>query len=215
MPPSWSDDDWVMISALEHYVYCPRQCALIHLEFTFDENIYTLRGRREHQRVDEDTSSTSADGIVTHFALPLQCERLGVYGKADAVEFWPDGTVYPVEHKHGKRRSGGKLHDAVQLAAQAMCLEEMLGKPVLQGAVFYQQTQRRQVIEITDDLRQATERVIEDVRQMLKLQQTPPPLNNARCPNCSLIEACQPELVAELRQAPPALFKPVPSLGVE
>lgn len=216
MRDPWSDDDWVMISALEHWAYCPRQCALIHLESVFDENVFTLRGRLEHQRVDEETS-VSAEGVTTQFALPLRCERLGVYGKADAVEFWPDGRVVPVEYKHGKRAKRGKLHDAVQLAAQAMCLEEMLGVHIPLGAVFYRKTQRRQEVAIDEHLRAATEDCIRQVRSMLAGGETPPPVNDKRCPDCSLIDSCQPELVEALARAGPAngLFMPGDGEGLD
>ena len=212
MSSAWSDDERVMISALEHWAYCPRQCALIHLESVFDENVFTLRGRREHERVDQETAVSEA-GVVTQFALPLCSERLGVYGKADAVELWPDGRVVPVEHKHGKRAKGGKLHDAVQLAAQAMCLEEMLGVRIALGAVFYRRTQRRQEVAIDEALRAATEDCIRQVRAMLAAGQTPPPVNDKRCPDCSLKDCCQPELVEALARDGPASALFVPGEG--
>ena len=120
----------VPLSALQHYSYCPRQCALIHQEQSFDENLYTLRGRRVHERVDEG-KVTTYEGVRVERGLPLVSEKYGLTGKADVVEFLADGTPYPVEYKHGPRRA--KLHDDLQLAAQAMCLEEMTGRPVREG----------------------------------------------------------------------------------
>jgi len=120
-------DDFVMLSALEHYSYCPRQCALIHEEQSFAENLHTTRGNAVHSLVDLAGYELRA-GVRIERALPLVCERLGLIGKADIVEFLPDSTPYPVEYKHGPRRQ--RTHDDIQLAAQALCLEEMTGQPL-------------------------------------------------------------------------------------
>ena len=122
--PVWSDDDLIMISALEHYSYCPRQYALIHQEQTYDENLYTLRGRAVHKQVDEPEYEV-AHGVRVERALSLWSDRLGLIGRADVVEFH-GATPYPVEYKHGPRRQ--KEHDDLQLCAQALCLEEMTGQ---------------------------------------------------------------------------------------
>src|SRR5438552_3319316 len=116
-------DNPIMISALEHYSYCPRQCALIHQEQTFSENLYTLRGRAVHEQVDE-PEAVVEKGVRVERALPLWSNRLGLVGKADVVEFRGE-TPYPVEYKHGPPRE--KEHDELQLCAQALCLEEMTG----------------------------------------------------------------------------------------
>ena len=121
--PAWADADLVMISALQHYSYCPRQCGLIHLDQAWDENLYTLRGRRVHEQVDVPGGET-AYGREIERGLPLWSDRLGLIGKADVVEF-RDGVPMPVEYKHGPRRQS--RHDELQLAAQAVCLEEMFG----------------------------------------------------------------------------------------
>ena len=113
----------VPISALQHYVYCPRQCALIHVEQTFDDSVFTQRGQQLHERAHE-ASSETVDGVRVERAVPLWSERLGLVGVADVVEF--DGPVVrPVEYKAGRRKPG--RHDDVQVCAQALCLEEMLG----------------------------------------------------------------------------------------
>ncbi len=125
--------DPIMISALEHYSYCPRQCSLIHVEQTFDENIYTMRGQALHRRVDE-VKSEYQEGVRIERALPLWSHRLGLIGKADVVEFHGK-TPYPVEYKHGPRRK--KEHDDLQLCAQAICLEEMTGEEAPKGAIFH------------------------------------------------------------------------------
>ena len=120
----FTEEEFVMISALEHWSYCPRQCALIHVEQTFDENLYTLRGRAVHKRVDEPVVEEQA-GVRIERALPLWSKALGLIGKADVVEFHGE-TVYPVEYKHGPHRE--QEHDDLQLCAQALCLEEMTGR---------------------------------------------------------------------------------------
>lgn len=185
--------DPIPLSALQHWSYCPRQCALIHVEQAFEENIHTLRGQAAHRRVDE-PGFEEKTGVRVERAMPLWCERLGLTGKADVVEFLPDGTPYPVEYKHGKKRE--RLHDDLQLAAQALCLEEMTGKPVLKGAIYHHSSRRRREVAITDALRRQVEETAAAVRAMLAFGELPPPLNDARCRECSLKDICQPEAMA-------------------
>lgn len=196
----------IAISALQHWSYCPRQCALIHIEQQFDENVRTLRGRAVHARVDQPSVEVSKDRRIER-AMPLWSERLGLIGKADAVEFSADGNAYPVEYKlgtrvlpgqngHGPRRK--RLHDELQLAAQALCLEEMLGISVPLGAIYHATSKRRREVAIDAALRAETYAAIVAVRAMLASEKLPPPVHDARCKQCSLIAACQPEL-ADLR----------------
>lgn len=187
-------DDPIMLSALQHYSYCPRQCALIHVEQAFDENVHTMRGNAVHQRVDE-PGFESFEGVRSEKALPVWSERLGLIGKCDVVEFFPDGRIYPVEYKHGKKRA--KAHDDIQLAAQAICLEEMTGKPVTHGAIYHHTSRRRREVVITDLLRQQVEEVVAAVRALLASGKLPPPVNDARCQECSLKEICQPHALAD------------------
>lgn len=191
---SWMESsDPIPLSALQHWSYCPRQCALIHIEQAFEENVHTLRGQAVHQRVDE-PGFEERTGVRVERALPLWCERLGLIGKADVVEFLPDGTPYPVEYKHGRKRE--KLHDDLQLAAQAMCLEEMTGKLVPKGAIYHHSSRRRREVAITDALRRQVEETVVAVRTLLDSGSLPPPLNDARCRECSLKDICQPEAMA-------------------
>ncbi len=183
-----------MLSALQHYSYCPRQCALIHVEQAFDENVHTMRGNAAHQRVDE-PGFESFEGVRSEKALPVWSDRLGLIGKCDVVEFYPDGRIYPVEYKHGKKRA--KAHDDIQLAAQAICLEEMTGKPVTQGAIYHHTSRRRREVAITDSLRQQVEETVAAVRALLASGKLPPPVNDARCKECSLKEICQPQALAD------------------
>lgn len=187
-------DDPIMLSALQHYSYCPRQCALIHVEQAFDENVHTMRGNTVHQRVDE-PGSESFEGVRSEKALPIWSERLGLIGKCDVVEFYPDGRIYPVEYKHGKKRA--KAHDDIQLAAQAVCLEEMTGKAVTHGAIYHHSSRRRREVIINELLRQHVEETVQAVRALLVSGKLPPPINDARCKECSLKEICQPEVLAD------------------
>ncbi|MDE1951156.1 MAG: CRISPR-associated protein Cas4 [Betaproteobacteria bacterium] len=184
----------IPLSALNHWAYCPRRCGLIHMEGQFTDNIHTARGNAEHERVDKVSYETAKSGVRVEHALPVWSDRLGLIGKCDAVEFWPDGTVYPVEYKHGPKRKW--LNDDLQLAAQALCLEDMLGRPVLHGAIFHASSHRRRDVAITAELRALVEQTATAIRAMLASARLPPPVNDARCKECSLHELCQPEVVA-------------------
>ncbi len=192
---AWDEAEVVMVSALEHYSYCPRQCALIHIEQVFDENLYTMRGRRMHERADEPDSALE-DGVRVERGLPLFSERLGLVGKADVVEVYPDGTPYLVEYKSGPRRQ--QQHDDIQLCAQAICLEEMLGKEVLRGAIYHHSSRRRREAVFDAELRSLTEATILAVRKLLVEARVPPPVADARCKHCSLFDACMPFALAGL-----------------
>ncbi len=203
-----SETDPVPLSALQHWIYCPRQCGLIHLEQVFVDNIHTARGQAVHHLVDTPGYEIKS-GVRVERALPLWSDRLGLIGKADLVEFHPDGTVFPVEFKHGAKRQ--KLHDDLQLAAQAMCLEDMLGRPVSKGAIFHASSHRRREVEINSALRQLVIETAEAIRAMLASGKLPPPVNDSRCKECSLKEICQPEAVADRtrqRQQHHRLFDP-------
>lgn len=186
------EEDLVIISALQHYSYCPRQCALIHVEQVFDENLYTLRGHRVHKKAHDASEGASEEGARVERGLSLYSERLGLIGKADVVEFHPDGTPYPVEYKSGPRKPGKSRHDDVQLCAQAMCLEEMLGRDVPCGAVYHYASRRRREVDFDGELRELAEETVLAVRRLLVASTVPPPVADARCPNCSLLDACMP-----------------------
>lgn len=205
----WGEDELdVAISAIEHYSYCPRQCALIHVEQTYEENVFTVRGQLAHERVDTAEPSTER-GVRTLRAIPLWSERLGLRGKADLVELRPEGP-YPVEYKVGRRRGA---HADLQLCAQALCLEEMLGQPVPRGAVFYHAERRRYEVIFDQVLRASTVAAVENVRALLREHLLPSAPNDARCRHCSLIDACLPAVVADsahLRGLQGALFTVYP-----
>ncbi|MBF6590885.1 MAG: CRISPR-associated protein Cas4 [Ktedonobacterales bacterium] len=180
-----------MISALEHYSYCPRQCALIHIEQTFDENIYTLRGRQAHERVDV-VASRVEDAILVERALPLWSRRLGLVGRADVVEFH-GGVPYPVEYKLGKRRDW--RYEAIQVCAQGICLEEMYGVPVPGGAIYYIGSRARREVNFDATLRAAVAEGAAMVRTLMRQTWLPEAPNDQRCERCSLLDSCLPSVV--------------------
>lgn len=188
-------DDPIMLSALQHWSYCPRQCALIHLEQAFDENVHTMRGNAAHERVD-DPGFETFEGVRSERALPVWSDRLGLVGKCDVVEFHPDGHIYPVEYKHGRKKL--QVHDDLQLAAQAMCLEEMFDKSITNGAIYHHTSRRRREVTITPELRKQVEDTVAAIRAMLNSGKLPPPANDARCKECSLNDICQPQAMADM-----------------
>ena len=206
--------DPIPLSALQHWHYCPRQCGLIHLEQVFDDNVHTLRGQAVHAKADQPGVET-AKGVRVERALPLWHDALGLIGKSDVVEFLAGGVPYPVEYKHGSRNKAADIAacDDIQLAAQAMCLESMTGKPVNEGALYYATSKRRRVVPITMQLKADVAQTAEAIRQMLASGKLPPPLIGEqaarRCKACSLQERCQPQAThAGLVSARAALFDP-------
>jgi len=189
----------IPLSALQHWAYCPRQCALIHLDQAFDENLHTLRGQATHKRVDQ-AGSSAPKGIRVERALPLWHDALGLIGKADTVEFNPAGQPYPVEYKQGSRHKLASIAacDELQLAAQAVCLEGMTGRPVPEGALFYASSKRRRVVPIDGPLRDQVSAAVVAVRLLLDNGELPQALTGdlaqQRCPGCSLRDRCQPGL---------------------
>lgn len=191
-------EDYIMLSALQHHAFCPRQCALIHIEQVWDENLYTLRGQRVHEKVNVPEYEL-IEGIRVERAMPLWSHQLGLTGIADVVEFSSDGTPYPVEYKSGARKR--RLADDIQLCAQALCLEEMLNCPVPKGAIFHNASKRRREVELTQALRDQVLETIQAVRRLLTGQTLPPPVNDARCQDCSLIDACLPQALSGFDRA--------------
>ncbi len=204
----------VPLSALQHWHYCQRQCGLIHLEQVFDDNVHTLRGQAMHARVDKPGVET-AKGVRLERALPLWHDELGLVGKADMVEFLPDGTPYPVEYKHGSRNKAADIAacDDLQLAGQALCLESMMGCSISEGALFYATSKRRRVVPVTAELRSAVAQTAQAIRRMLASGQLPAVLpvseQPRKCKACSLRERCQPAAaIANIQAARAALFNP-------
>jgi CRISPR-associated exonuclease Cas4 len=195
-----NEGELVQLSSLSQYAYCPRRCALIHVESIWDDNVFTERGNRLHTKADE-PEWEMLEGVRVERALPLYSDALGLVGRADIVEFLADGTPYPVEYKSGKKKRSldastaelNRICDDVQLCAQALCLEEMLHASVPRGAVFHAGSKHRREIEVNAGLRTRTLEVIDAVRTILETRITPAPVNDARCTHCSSLVACMPD----------------------
>lgn len=204
----YPDDELVMISALQHYLFCRRQCALIHLEGAWAENYLTASGRTLHEHVDRIGSETRRD-IHVATSLRLISHRIGVMGVADMVEFHrvevsqdSEGRTiaanlpkrngwwrpFPVEYKRGKPKA--HRADEVQLCAQAICLEEMLNVKIQEGSLFYGEPRRRTSVVFDDELRTLTESVARDVHKLLLTGITPKAVRTKACEACSLKDLC-------------------------
>jgi CRISPR-associated exonuclease Cas4 len=197
-------EDPLPVAALQHWAYCPRQCALIHLEQAFDDNLDTLRGQAVHAQVDR-PGFELRKGLRVERALPIWSERLGLIGKADVVEFEPDGTPYPVEYKKGDRHKSAAIAacDDLQVAAQAVCLEEMTAKRIPEGAVYYAASRRRRAVLVHAGLRHDVAETTRAVRDMLHKGVMPgPTVDERRCPPCSLRDRCQPDALRRLAASP-------------
>lgn len=189
----YTEDDFIMISALQHYVYCPRQCGLIHVDDVWHENVFTVRGSILHEKVDTDTYETRGTKRTVR-GLRIHSFRLGITGRCDVVEFKETKTseeIMPVEFKSGEPKDD--ISDKVQLCAQVFCLEEMLNVEIMQGAFFYGKIRRRDVVEIDNELRLQTESIISSVREIVSKKIVPTAEYSAKCRNCSLLDVCQPK----------------------
>lgn len=203
----FSESDLLPLSALQHFVYCERQAALIHLERVWEENSLTVEGRHLHDHTDSGERETRGDVRISR-ALPLRCIRLGLAGIADVVEWHrlsPEANLsegvalpgaagrwrpFPIEYKRGKPK---RDHcDEVQVCGQAFCLEEMTGLSLSEGALFYGRTRRRASVTFTAALRTETEDVARRLRAMLESSITPIAHRAPKCRRCSLLEACKP-----------------------
>ena len=188
--------DFVPLSALQHYAYCPRQCALIHLEQIWEENSHTAEGRLMHERA-HSGESTARGQVRLVTDLPLRSASLGVSGKADVVEFRRCGNTwqpYPVEYKKGSPHGHAEA-DAVQVCAQALCLEEMLSVEIPEAAIFYGSPRRRSVVPLTPDLRRKSAAIALAVHELFRNDKTPLPVERGHCAACSLQNACMPACV--------------------
>lgn len=200
-------DDSLPISGLQHLAFCPRQWALIHLEQAWAENRLTAEGRLLHERADLPGVSRRGE-LRTVRGLALSSARLRLHGRADVVEFRPE--PFPVEYKRGKRKPSDC--DLVQLCAQALCLEEMLGQPVSEGAIFYGEPRRRMEVEFTPELRARTEELAVRMHRLHAAGETPPAQPGPHCRSCSLEHLCLPEATAEASVAARCLAAQLRSL---
>jgi len=195
----YSEKEFIMLSSLQHYAFCPRQCALIHKEQCWTENYLTAKGDLFHSRVDR-YPIEKRRGFRTEFSMPICSFELGLSGKSDIVEIRCQGKeireVCPVEYKSGKNNKHTRADEA-QLCAQALCLEEMMGVEIEIGYLYYGKDRRRFPIEMSRNLRDETAHTAHSIHQMLREDRLPPPIKKPHCRSCSLKEECQPDLSAK------------------
>jgi CRISPR-associated exonuclease Cas4 len=184
------DEELLPISGLQHLVFCERQCALIHVERLWEDNDLTVEGTAVHARVDTGTGSTDSNVKVLR-SVPVRSDALRLFGVADTVEVGSDGTLHPVEYKHGRRAE--RLADAVQLCALAIALSETAQRGIVRGSIYYAGSRRRMTIELTTDLVSKTTTAAERFHQIMGTGYTPTVRVAPRCRRCSLRELCMPE----------------------
>ena len=184
----------IPISALNHFLFCSRRAALIHIEGIFEQNEHTILGNLAHEHADL-AGYEVAKGVTLLRALPVWSERLGLSGKCDIVERHADGALVPVEYKKGKRRTFE--NDDVQLCGQAMCLEEMFGRAVARGAIFHAASKRRREVLFTAELRATTAAVAAELHTLRSCGEVPLAVLKPQCAQCSLHEVCLPEVTSQ------------------
>ncbi len=203
----YDEDDCLPLSGIQHMAFCKRQFALIHIERLWLENTLTFDGRAMHDRADDPFYFEARGTVLITRSVPLLSRRLGLYGVADVVEFRSggDGGVplngrqglwrpVPIEYKRGQSKPDDR--DIVQVCAQAMCLEEMLGLDVREGALFYGRTRRRQAVSLDEALRGRVSDLSREMHEMCDAGCTPPPVRTKSCDRCSLEDLCLPKLSA-------------------
>lgn len=185
----------IPLSALQHYAFCPRQCALIHNEQVWADNFLTAQGHILHQRVDSAEPETR-NGIRFERAVMVSAEKLGLTGKLDLLEKeLKTKKLTPVEYKKGKAKSDN--WDKIQLCAQGLCLEEMTGQAVNEGYLWYWKTRKREYVAFDDKLRQETFDIINKVRKIFISGNLPKPKYEKKCKACSLIDICNPKVIQQ------------------
>ncbi len=205
------EEDWLLLSGLQHFAFCRRQWALIHIENQWAENFRTVDGHLMHERVHDQEFRESRGDRLTVRGLAIHSAQLGISGQCDAVEFQrdPDGISlrdreglwqpYPVEYKRGKPKEGNA--DELQLCAQAMCLEEMLCCTVPEGALYYGEPRRRTVVQFTPELRQQVRDSLTEMHQLYQRRYTPKVKPSKACSACSLKDLCLPKLMSRKKVA--------------
>lgn len=196
-PALLTDLEVVTLSEIEHFVYCARQWALIHLDQLWGDNESTAVGHIVHNRVDQPQRRLER-GATTFRSMVVWSDAYGLFGRCDTVELPTGEAPVPIEHKSGRRALAPAI---MQLTAQAICLEEMFGKPVTHGAVWLHGQRRRREIQIDQALRQQALGVAQEIRGRRSTSGLPPAVFDRRCPDCSLINECLPGLVTDRRRA--------------
>lgn len=201
----YPEDDWLALSGLQHFAFCRRQWALIHIEQQWQENYLTTAGHLEHERAHDYEQSESRGDTLIMRDLRVFSRHLGITGACDVVEFHQsdDGvplrgrnglwSAYPIEYKHGQSKTVDA--DRLQLCAEAICLEEMLSCEIVEGALFYQRTRRRERVELTEELRGTVVAMVQEMHQLFSRGHTPRVKPRKACSACSLKDICLPELL--------------------
>ena len=186
----YQESDYLLLSGLQHIKFCPRQCALIHIEQLWQENYFTASGRAQHEKVHSGIGE-SRRVMRTERDLKIASSLLGITGQTDAVEFYLNGTIIPVEYKHGEPKEDSC--DEVQLCAQVICLEEMLNCKITEGALYYFKIRKRFPVKITDELRSETIELSQRFHELVESGKTPSAEYKRKCESCSFIDECFPE----------------------
>lgn len=186
----YPDSQLLPISALQHLIFCERQCALIHVEQLWAENVLTVQGRHLHDKAHDGQTELRGNLRITR-SLWLKSNELGLIGQADIVEFHANGRVTPIEYKRGKPKKDDS--DRVQICAQAMCLEHMLDTKIDAGQLFYGKRQRRSDVIFDRSLRQRTQVTINRLREIIQNHETPKATRQPKCDQCSLLDLCLPD----------------------
>ena len=189
----YAEDDLLPLSALQHVLFCERQFAFIHVEIGWRENQFTAEGRVLHERA-HSRRTERRPGVRTETGMPIRSLELGVSGVADVVELHAGGLLYPVEYKRGRRKT--RKMDEVQLCAQALCLEEMRGVRVPEGALFYGKERRRKIVPFDEELRSLTRSAAARAHEILDCGITPTPVYKKHCRSCSFYELCMPRFLS-------------------
>lgn len=204
---TYDDDDMLMLSGIQHYMFCPRQWALIHLEQQWEENRLTAEGQILHNNVDDPSYRQKNGDVITLRSVHIASHTLGLYGITDAVDLVPSDTPdnsirhpqyqgywkpFPIEYKRGHSKSDER--DEVQLCAQVICLEEIYNIHIDHAALYYGETRHREIISITDTLRDLTYKCAHEMHQIFNEGKTPKAEKKSSCKNCSLLNLCMPEL---------------------
>ena len=195
------NDDYLPLSYINQFAYCPRRFWYMYVQGEMVENAHVLRGVLNHERAHTPGYETTAPGVTVHRRVYVYSHALRVTGFCDLLEEYADGRLAPVEYKQGRQ---GKWHnDEAQLCAQALCLEEMTGKSIEQGAIFYFGSRRRVDVHFTPQLRLLTGQLITEMAHLLARGEIPPHTEHRkRCQGCSLIDICLPDETAQLQSRP-------------
>lgn len=200
----YKEDEYLMISGIQHFKFCRRQWALIHIEQQWEENVHTVVGELMHKKAHDPYLVEKRNGVLITRALPVSSRILGISGECDVVEFHEKDKgvklhghrglyeIYPIEYKKGKPKESEE--DILQLTAQAMCLEEMFSCDVQEGALFYGETRRRELVKITEELKIQVKEIVEEMHQYYERRYTPKVKYSKSCNSCSLKNVCIPKL---------------------